>query len=71
MIPTGLEKYMSFTLGKNIIFIDSMLFMNSSLDKLVKNLKYYKHLSNVFKDEQLELVKKKGLYPYEYMHSFK
>ena len=38
VIPNGLEKYMSFSLGKNIIFIDSMLFMNSSLDKLVKNL---------------------------------
>ena len=38
VIPNGLEKYMSFNLRKNIIFIDSMLFMNSSLDKLVKNL---------------------------------
>ena len=32
----GLENYMSFTLNKNIVFIDSMLFLNSSLDKLVK-----------------------------------
>ena len=31
-------KHMCFTLNKNIVFIDSMLFMNSSLDKLVKNL---------------------------------
>ena len=38
VIPNGLEKYTSFTLNKNIVFIDSMLFMNSSLDKLVKNL---------------------------------
>ena len=38
VIPNGLEKYMSFTLGKNIVFIDSMLFLNSSLDKLVKIL---------------------------------
>ena len=38
VIPNGLEKYMSFTLNKNIFFIDSMLFVNSSLDKLVKNL---------------------------------
>ena len=36
VIPNGLE--MSFTLKKNLIFIDSTLFMNSSLDKLVKNL---------------------------------
>ena len=38
VIPNRLEKYMSFTLGKNIVFINSMLFMNSSLDKLAKNL---------------------------------
>ena len=71
VIPNGLEKYMSFTLNKNIIFIDSMLFMNSSLDKLVKNLNGFKYLSKVFKDEQLELVKKKGIYPYKYMNCFK
>ena len=38
VIPYGLEKYMAFFLGKNLVFIDRMQFMNSSLDKLVKNL---------------------------------
>ena len=38
VIPNGLDKYMAFTLKKNTAFVDSMLFMNSSLDKLVKNL---------------------------------
>ena len=38
VIPNGLEKYMSFTLNGNIVFIDSMLFMNSSLDRLAKNV---------------------------------
>ena len=38
VIPNGLEKYMAFFLNKNLVFIDSMQFMNSSLDKLVKNL---------------------------------
>ena len=33
----GLEKYMAF-LNKNLLFIDSMQFMNSSLDKLIKHL---------------------------------
>ena len=37
VIPNGLENYMSFTLNTNIVFIDSMLLMKSSLDKLVKN----------------------------------
>ena len=30
VIPNGLEKYMSFNLNNNLVFIDSMLFMNSS-----------------------------------------
>ena len=34
----GLEKYMAFFLNKNLVFNDSMQFMNSSLDELVKNL---------------------------------
>ena len=38
VIPNGLEKYMAFFLGKNLVFIDSMQFMNFSLDKLVQNL---------------------------------
>ena len=38
VILNGLEKYMAFFLNKNLVFIDSMQFTNSSLDKLVKNL---------------------------------
>ena len=38
VVTNGLEKYMTFFLNKNLVFIDSMQFMNSSLDKLVKNL---------------------------------
>ena len=37
VIPNGLEKYMVFFLNKNLVFIDSMQFMNSSLEKIVKN----------------------------------
>ena len=37
-IPNGLEKYMAFTVNKNLVFIDSMQFMNLGLDSLVKNL---------------------------------
>ena len=37
VISNGLEKYMAFTINKNLVFIDSMQFMNSSLDELVKN----------------------------------
>ena len=47
--------------------------MNSSLDKLVKNLtdKDFLYLSEEFSSEKLKLVKEKGIYPYEYMNSFK
>ena len=49
------------------MFIDSMQFMNSSLDKLVKNLsdKDFKYLIEEFGSEYLELLKQKGAYPYE------
>ena len=50
-----------------------MQFMNSSLDSLVKNLSDndFKYLSEEFSGELLELVKEKGVYPYEYKDSFK
>ena len=53
------------------MFIDSMQFMNSSLDKLVKNLsdEDFKYLVE-FGSENLELLKQKDVYPYEYMNSF-
>ena len=46
--------------------------MNSSLDKLVKNLsdKDFKYFIEEFGSENLELLKQKGAYPYEYMNSF-
>ena len=72
VIPNGLEKYMALFLNKNLVFIDSMQFINSSLDKLVKNLsdEDFKYLVEEFGSENLELLKQKGDYPYEYMNSF-
>ena len=73
VIPNGLEKYMAFPINKNLVFIDSMQFINSSLDSLVKNLSdnNFKYLSEKFSGEFLELVKEKRVYPYGYMDSFK
>ena len=74
VIPCGLEKYMAFIVNRWLVFIDSMQFMNSSLDTLVGNLssKNFTCLSGVFRDdEQLQLVKCKGVYPYEWVDSFK
>ena len=47
--------------------------MNSSLKKLVKNLMDddFKYLTEEFGSQNLELIKQKGVYPYEYMDSFK
>ena len=47
--------------------------MNSSLDKLVKNLsdEDFKYLVEEFDSKHLKILKQKGDYPYEYMNSFK
>ena len=64
VIPNVLEKHMAFTINKNWVFIDSIQFMNSSLDALVKNLSDndFKYLSQEFSGDLLELVKQKGVY---------
>ena len=64
---------MAFTINNNLVFIDSMQLMNSSLDALVKNLSEtdFKYLSQEFSGDLLELVKQKEVYPSEYMDSFK
>ena len=38
VIQNELEKYMAFTINMNLVFTDSMQFMNSSLDTLVNTL---------------------------------
>ena len=46
--------------------------MNSSLDKLVKNLSHkdFKYLIEEFASKHLKFLKEKGVYPYKYMNSF-
>ena len=63
---------MALFLGKNLVFIDRMEFMNSSLDKLVKTLleEDFKYLVEEFSFENLVLIKQKGAYPYDYMNRF-
>ena len=50
-----------------------MLFMNSSYEKLVKNLSDndFKYLTEELGSKNLELLKQEDLFPYEYMDSFK
>ena len=72
VITNGLEKYMTFLLKKNLVFIDSMQLMNSSLEKLVKNLTDddLEYLSEEFGFKNLELLKQEDVYLYEYMDNF-
>ena len=69
VIPNVLEKYMAFTVNKNLVFIDSKQFIDFSLEKLVKNLSDddFKHLAEELGSENLKLL---NACPYEYMDSF-
>ena len=70
-IPNNMERYMAFMLGNNLTFIDSFQFMSSSLDRLVTSLRMedLKYTSKAFYGKKLELMSKKGLYPYDFMDS--
>ena len=100
-IGENTEKYISFSVtfikesansnkkkkpdAYSLRFIDSFRFMNTSLDKLVKNIaEPSKYLSidvlkerfyNTYRlcgnnEEKLKLLSRKGVYPYEYMDSW-
>ena len=68
----GLEKNIAFMINKNLAFIDSIQFMNSSLEKLAKSLadNDFENLTQELGSNKLELLKRKDVYPYEYMDSF-
>ena len=67
MTKTGETKTISY----KIRFIDSFKFMATSLDSLVNNLpeEAFKNLEKYNTGDKLSLVKRKGVYPYEYMDS--
>ena len=73
VIAQNAEKYMAFYIGNHLSFIDSFAFMSSSLDKLASNLSEedFIYTKKYFTDPvQFGLVKRKGVYPYDYMDSF-
>ena len=76
IIANNFEKYMSLRLGKHLHFIDSFQFMSQSLDKLSSNLPEDRFIYNgeeidgTSSIKKLDLMKKKGVYPYDYMDSF-
>ena len=72
VIPNHSEKYLSFSVG-NLRFIDSLQFLNESLEKLVTNLSKedaskFEVLASHFPDEdQFQLLLRKGVYPYDFV----
>ena len=74
VIPNHTEKYLSFSVD-NLRFIDSLQFLNASLDTLVTNLakespSKFACLSSHFPDKtQFDMLLRKGVYPYEHVSS--
>ena len=54
---------------RDLRFIDSFKFMAAGLDKLVANLSEFKEMRSFYKSKQLELLLRKGVYPYDYVNS--
>jgi hypothetical protein len=69
-IPNSSEKFLSFSIG-SLRFIDSLQFMNASLEKLASNLQPgdFVHTRHHFPAEKVGLVLRKGVFPYEYWDS--
>ena len=55
---------------REIRFIDSFRFMSSSLNSLAENLDEYPILSTHYSGKLLELVSRKGVFPYDYFSDF-
>ena len=61
-IPTNTEKYISFSLG-NLRFVDSVNFLMSSLEKLVKWINEFPIMNKLMPEEnKRQLLLKKGIY---------
>ena len=58
---------------RELIFIDSLRFMDSSLDKLSSNLiiNQFVNLKKYYSDNHLILLLRKGVYPYDYVDCMK
>ena len=72
VIPKGIDKYMSIISNRHITFIDSLQFYNSSLDTLASNLEDedFKYLVSEFGIHKLEILRRKDVYPYEWVDSY-
>ena len=68
VIPQNMENYLSLTVGQ-LKFIDSF---PQGLDKLAKTLgdDEFRYLSESYISNHFGLIRRKGVYPYDYMDSF-
>ena len=73
VIPKSIDKYMSIIFNRHISFIDSLQFYNSSLDTLASSLNNedFKYLVSEFGINKLEILRRKGTYPYEWVIQMK
>ena len=72
IIGQSMEKYLILNWGSHIVFKDSLQFMNCSLEKLVANLlksgrENFKQVLAAYSGTQVDLLLRKGVYPYDYM----
>ena len=78
VIGQGMEKYLTLSVGKYLVFKDSLQFLGSRLATLDKNLlktglESFKHLSRKFlgsEAQEFRLLVRKGVYKYEYRDSW-
>ncbi|GFT40180.1 uncharacterized protein NPIL_688351, partial [Nephila pilipes] len=76
LIPNTEEKYISFSKSVSndfqLRFLDSFKFMPSSLENLIKTLKKdeFKYMKQYFDSEKIDLLLRKGVFPYDYFDSF-
>ncbi|KAE9522284.1 hypothetical protein AGLY_017327 [Aphis glycines] len=78
VIPNSSEKYISFSKAIapkfNIKFVDTYRFMAEKLSKLAKNLSEdksrFRETIKIFSIDVLDLVTRKGVFPYEYVDSW-
>ena len=70
LIPQNLEKYLSLSVGQ-LKFLDSFQFTPKSLDVLSKTLEddEFKYIVKSCTTSHFDLVRRKGVYPYDYMDS--
>lgn len=72
VVANNSEKYITFSFRK-LQFLDTMAFLNNSLDKLVSTLvkskggNALKHTKTHLNTEMFELAQRKGVFPYEYI----